>query len=285
MNQHLERLKQNEIRFIDGSTLGPSFKAIQSFALDDTICTKIGKQQSPTTVRTWVHHQTIVLGIQDTRLPNLSNGIKFLNEHGYKAIVRNSGGLAVVLDEGVLNISILFPEVERKLQINDGYETMYALIQDMFKDVTNGIEAKEIVGSYCPGDYDLSIDGKKFAGISQRRIRKGVAVQIYLCINESGAKRASIIKDFYEIAINNKETNFKYPNINPNTMASISELLSINLSVSEVMKRLLQSLIKLTPTIMTNSLQGDEVDLYNHHLQRMIDRNEEIEALQVDFEQ
>lgn len=284
MKQHLERLKQNEIRFIDGSTLGPSFKAIQSFALDDTICTKIGKQESPTTVRTWVHHQTIVLGIQDTRLPNLSNGIKFLNEQGYKAIVRNSGGLAVVLDEGVLNISILFPEAERKLQINDGYETMYALIQDMFKDLTNGIEAKEIVGSYCPGDYDLSINGKKFAGISQRRIRKGVAVQIYLCINESGAKRASIIKDFYEIAINNKETNFTYPNINPNTMASLSELLSLNLSVSEVMKRLLQSLIKLTPTIVTSSLHGDEIDLYNHHLQRMIDRNEELETLQLHFE-
>ena len=52
------------------------------------------------------------------------------------------------------------------------------------------IEAREIVGSYCPGSYDLSIKGKKFAGISQRRIRKGVAVQIYLCVNGSGSERA-----------------------------------------------------------------------------------------------
>jgi octanoyl-[GcvH]:protein N-octanoyltransferase len=280
MNQHLNRLKRDELRFIDGSTLGPSFEAIQSFALDDTLCTKIGNQDSPSTIRTWVHHQTIVLGIQDTRLPNLENGIKFLNNQGYKAIVRNSGGLAVVLDEGVLNISILFPEAEHKLQINDGYETMYALIQDMFKDLTNNIEAREIVGSYCPGDYDLSIDGKKFAGISQRRIRKGVAVQIYLCINESGSKRASIIKEFYEIAINNQHTSFKYPTIKPETMASLSELLSINLTITDVMKRLLQSLIKLTPTIIPNSLQGNEIELYNHHLQRMVDRNKELDSLQ-----
>lgn len=280
MNQHLNRLKKDELRFIDGTTLGPSFEAIQSFALDDTLCTKIGLLESPTTIRTWVHHQTIVLGIQDTRLPNLENGVNYLNEQGYKAIVRNSGGLAVVLDEGVLNISILFPEAEHRLQINDGYETMYALIQDMFQDVTDKIVAKEIVGSYCPGDFDLSIDGKKFAGISQRRIRKGVAVQIYLCVNESGSKRASIIKEFYEIAINQKETSFKYPSIVPDTMASLSELLSINLTVSDVMKRLLQSLIKLTPTIIPSSLDGDEVELYNHHLQRMISRNEEIDLMQ-----
>jgi len=280
MNQHLIRLQKDELRFIDGSTLGPSFEAIQSFALDDTLCTKIGKMESPTTIRTWVHHNTIVLGIQDTRLPNLENGIKYLNNHGYKAIVRNSGGLAVVLDEGVLNISILFPEAERKLQINDGYETMYALIQDMFSDLTNKIVAKEIVGSYCPGDFDLSIDGKKFAGISQRRIRKGVAVQIYLCISESGSERASIIQNFYEIAINNSNTSFNYPSILPNTMASLSELLTMDLTITDVMKRLLQSLIKLTPNLIPYSLHGDEIDLYNHHLERMIDRNKELAILQ-----
>lgn len=281
MNEHLNRLKKDEIRLIDGSTLGPTFEAIQSFAIDDTLCTQIGKLDSPTTVRTWVHHNTIVLGIQDTRLPNLKDGIQFLNNKGYKAIVRNSGGLAVVLDEGVLNISILFPEAEHKLQINDGYETMYALIQDMFHDVTNQIEAKEIIGSYCPGDYDLSINGKKFAGISQRRIRKGVAVQIYLCVNGSGSERASIIKEFYNQAINNVETNFNYPVIVPSTMASLSELLSINLSVTDVMTRLLNSIIKLTPSIIPSSLQENEIELYNHHLQRMMNRNEDINALQL----
>ena len=56
------------------------------------------------------------------------------------------------------------------------------------QDFDHEIEAREIVGSYCPGSYDLSIKGKKFAGISQRRIRKGVAVQIYLCVNGSGGR-------------------------------------------------------------------------------------------------
>jgi octanoyl-[GcvH]:protein N-octanoyltransferase len=279
MNKHLARLQQDTIRLIDGSTLGPNFQAIQSFAMDDTLCTMIGKNESPTTVRTWVHHNTIVLGIQDSRLPYLEEGIAFLKSKGYHAIVRNSGGLAVVLDEGVLNISLLLPDDDKKLKINDGYETMYALIQDMFKDVTSSIEAKEIVGSYCPGDYDLSIDHKKFAGISQRRIRNGVAVQIYLCVNGSGSNRASLVKDFYNLALKDETTRTTYPSIQPMTMASLSELLNTHLTVQDVMVRLLQSLKNLMNVIIPSTLKENEIDLYQHQLQRMIDRNEKIQAL------
>ena len=89
-----------------------------------------------------------------------------------------------MLDEGVLNVSLLFQETEKGIDIDLGYDTMWHLIKEMLKDYDVTIEAKEIVGSYCPGSYDLSIRDQKFAGISQRRIRGGVAVQIYLCATE-----------------------------------------------------------------------------------------------------
>ncbi len=57
-------------------------------------------------IRTWVHHHTVVLGIQDSRLPYIDDGRAYLEAQGYRVIVRNSGGLAVMLDDGVLNISI-----------------------------------------------------------------------------------------------------------------------------------------------------------------------------------
>ena len=80
-----------------------------------------------------------------------------LKENNFNVIVRNSGGLAVVLDEGVLNVSLLFQETEKGIDIDLGYDTMWHLIQEMLKDYDVTIEAKEIVGSYCPGSYDLSI--------------------------------------------------------------------------------------------------------------------------------
>src|SRR5699024_7367020 len=123
------------------------------------------------------------------------------------------------------------------LTIDAGFEQMHELIKKMFTDFEVDIQAYEIVGSYCPGDYDLSINGKKFAGISQRRIRNGVAVQIYLCVNGSGSERAEFAKQFYDRAIQGKPTKFTYPKIVPHTMASLSELLQQPFTISDMMNR------------------------------------------------
>lgn len=266
-------LLQKKWRFIDHSSLGLHFSAIQSFAYDDTFCWAVGKSESPPVIRTWVHAPTIVLGIQDTRLPFIQQGLDFLKQHGYQYIVRNSGGLAVVLDEGILNISLILPE-GKGIDINRGYETMWQLIQFMYADRTDSIEAKEIVGSYCPGSFDLSINNKKFAGISQRRLRNGVAVQIYLCVAGSGTKRANLIKQFYQLALQNKKTKFTYPSIVPSTMASLSELLKKELTIKDTITQLLKVLQQLGATLTTTVLTEKEQEQFHFNLNRICKRNE-----------
>nr|WP_078378569.1 lipoate--protein ligase family protein [Sutcliffiella halmapala] len=269
-------LKQPSWRIIDQSSLGANFHALQSFAMDDTLCTSVGKGESGAVCRTWVHENTIVLGIQDTRLPHLQTGIQYLESEGYQVIVRNSGGLAVVLDNGVLNVSLVFPEGEKAIDINRGYDAMFELTKHMFKDLTTEIQAKEIVGSYCPGSYDLSIGDKKFAGISQRRIRGGVAVQIYLCIDGSGSQRAALIGEFYKRALQGEQTKFAFPTINPSVMASLTELTGQPLTIQDVMLRLLTSLKELSGTIFANTLQENENELYYNYYQRIVERNEKV---------
>ncbi|MDN3017717.1 biotin/lipoate A/B protein ligase family protein [Paenibacillus sp. BSR1-1] len=269
-------LRQPQWRVIDQSVIGSHFHALQSFGTDDTLCASVGAGQAPATARTWVHHNTIVLGIQDTKLPFLQEGIQYLHNQGYQSIVRNSGGLAVVLDEGVLNISLIFPEAEKGIDINRGYEAMWQLIQQMFADFPQQIEAREIVGSYCPGSYDLSIGGKKFAGISQRRLKKGVAVQIYLCVNGSGSNRAELIREFYAIAKQAETTKFTFPEIVPDVMASLSELYQTNFSIADVMVRLLNQLKKNSDLLYAGQLNEFELELLPGYYQRVVERNEQV---------
>ncbi|OCA81104.1 octanoyltransferase [Bacillus sp. FJAT-27986] len=270
-------LQQDRWRIIDHSQSGMHTRAIQSFAIDDTLCASVGAGNSPVTARAWVHQKTVVLGIQDGRLPMLKQAADFLHEKGYDCIVRNSGGLAVVLDEGILNLTLVFPEKDRKIEINRGYDAMWELIKYMFRDFDNEIKAGEIVGSYCPGSYDLSIDGKKFAGISQRRIRHGVAVQIYLDINGDAEQRAALVRDFYKIALNGTETKFVYPTVNPKVMASLSDLLGVELTVNDVMLRLMKALQDHAGQIEMNSLAEAEMPLFESYLERMQDRNAKLE--------
>ena len=265
-----------EWRFVDESISARNRSALESFAADDTLCHLVGQKMSIPTIRTWVHDETVVLGIQDHRLPHITEAVSMLENAGYKSIVRNSGGLAVVLDEGVLNISMIFTEQDKSIDISTGYGVMLEFVRMLFPESEDQIKAYEIVGSYCPGSYDLSIDGRKFAGISQRRLRQGIAVQVYLCVEGSGSKRAELIRDLYEIGLQGEETKFSYPAIKPEVMASLSELLGTQLTVNDVVIRVQLLLQSLANNVVVGGFQADEMDLYSFYLHRVFERNKKM---------
>ena len=70
----------------------------------------------------------------------------------------------------------------------------------------------------------------------------GVAVQIYLCVAGSGSQRAELIKSFYTRSVQGQPTNFEYPRVQPETMASLSELIGEHLTMQDVYFRLLQTM-------------------------------------------
>lgn len=265
-----------EWRFWDQSMSGRSKSALESFAADDMLCELVGKGLSLPTIRTWVHENTVVLGIQDHRLPYVAAGRDVIQEHGFQSIVRNSGGLAVVLDSGVLNISIIVSEQNSAIDINAGYDIMVEFVRYLFPQIADRIEAYEIVGSYCPGSYDLSVEGKKFAGISQRRLRHGIAVQIYLCIEGSGTERAAIIRDFYEAGLQGAQTKFMYPVIVPEVMASISEILGESVTVQDTVIHAQRLMNHMMHNVHMQSLQPSETDLYMYYLTRVVERNQKM---------
>ena len=260
-------------RYIDHSS---GLEPMQSFAFDDTFSESVGREESSNVVRTWIHQHVVILGIHDSRLPFLSDGIRYLTEEqGYNAIVRNSGGLGVVLDQGILNISLIF-KGKTETTIDEAFSVMYLLVAKMFEDEDVEIATHEIERSYCPGKFDLSINGKKFAGISQRRVRGGIAVQVYLCVEGSGAERAQMMKTFYDRAKQGQDTKFTYPNIEPNCMASLATLLDREITVQDVMFQLLYALKDLGGRLNMEPITDVEWSRYEGYFDKMIARNAKI---------
>ncbi|MBM7601180.1 octanoyl-[GcvH]:protein N-octanoyltransferase/lipoyl amidotransferase [Virgibacillus halotolerans] len=276
-------ISHTTFRYLDQTGLSmfqhKPYTAITSFAIDDTLALSVSDGDSPPAVRLWVHPDTIVLGIPDARLPYIQEGVRFLADEGYHVVVRNSGGLAVNLDRGVLNISLVLPGV-KNISIYDCYEAMVSFVKYMLRDLTNEIEAYEIVGSYCPGDYDLSIHGKKFAGISQRRIKDGAAIQIYLDVAGNSQKRAAIIRQFYAISKKDAETNFDFPTVDPNVMASLSELLGTALTVADMKSRVYKALENFSSQIIETNFSAGEIETFEKRLQQMEKRNEAVASMQ-----
>ncbi|AIF44707.1 lipoate--protein ligase family protein [Virgibacillus sp. SK37] len=269
-------IRHTTFRYIDHSVDKKyTSNAMTSFAIDDALAISVSNEASPPAVRLWVHPNTIVLGIPDAKLPHIEEGVMYLASEDYNVIVRNSGGLAVALDEGVLNISLVLPNVKH-ISIYDCYEAMVSFVQYMLRDLTEEIKAYEIEDSYCPGDYDLSINGKKFAGISQRRVKDGAAIQIYLDVEGDSHQRASMIRKFYDISKRGEQTNFSFPEVNPNVMGSLSDLLGIEISVDNMKKRVYQALRDFTEEITENQLTTEEIATFNKRYTLMEKRNEAI---------
>lgn len=168
------------------------------------------------TVRFWVS-KGVVFGKLDSILPNFLQGEEYINSLGYPTVIRKAGGLAVVLDEGTMNLSFIFSKQQSLLA---SYKIVVLWMIDFFKLSRIEIEVKEVSDSYCPGKYDLVYQDKKFCGIAQIRTKENVIVMLNLVLSGDQKKRLETIKGFYEIA--NTENNPIYPQININSMQSLN---------------------------------------------------------------
>ncbi|MCF6165704.1 Lipoate-protein ligase A [Furfurilactobacillus rossiae] len=187
----------------------------------------------------WLLDNTVIMGLRDADVPHLSAAHKVLTDHGYSGFIRNSGGLAVVADAGVLNISLFFPPSLVKLGVDDAYEQMKLLVDRAFPELP--IDAGEVARSYCPGTYDLSVNGHKIAGMSQRRRNGGTVIMLYLSVNGNQNARAQLIHDFYTVGLGHEENKWDFPDVDPGTMMNVGDLLPQSLTIEAARQRFIDA--------------------------------------------
>ncbi len=271
MSKPLEMLSSLKLN-IFGLYEDASKQTVHPFAWTDTFLRYINQQPDGMILHFWPMEKIVILGMLDRQVPYFQEGLQAIKSYGYQPIVRNIGGLSVISDEGVLNFSLILPNANQ-LSITDAYLLMVDMIRDMFCDFDAEIEHFEVPQSYCPGTFDLSIEGKKFAGIAQRRIKDSVVISIYLSVYGDQDFRGRLVKSFYDSGIQGQATTAKYPDIDPACMANLSELLETSFSIKEIQDRAIYALEKrgmakhqlhLTPDLLTN---------YDKFLKQHLNRN------------
>lgn len=272
--QKKDFLTNHSYALYDATTMPFKNQSISHFALSDSLTTSVGKQQKQAALHFWSTTDLVILGMMDTKLPHLADGLAVLKANKQPYIVRNSGGLAVASDKGVLNFSLIFPEeTTDRITIDEGYDFMFRLIKETFKEYDKIIEAYEISDSYCPGDFDLSINGKKIAGIAQRRLKNGVAIMIYLSVTGDQNQRAQLLQEFYTAGLQNEQVKWHFPKINPDVMGTLEELLGVHLTVQDVKDKIIQTLYNRHCTIEPGEYTPEILHLYEESKQKMINRN------------
>lgn len=234
--------------------------ALYAFALDELLCRHTGKG-GPAVCHLWRHPRAFLMGLRDSRLPGAMDAQRWLESLQFATAVRNTGGAAVPLDRGIVNISLILP-IRRQgcIHFHNDFEQMYSLIRYALRETGYKVDKGEISGAYCPGDFDLSIGGLKFCGIAQRRQAKAYIVQAFVIAEGSGRERSQLVRDFYERA-GAGASKQDYPLVRDDRTASLNELISLGPDAARIFTENVKRVIRECQTEQGLSQTADTLYL------------------------
>jgi octanoyl-[GcvH]:protein N-octanoyltransferase len=211
------------IEIYDHSSTPIREDALRVFAFEELLGREVGEQGQPV-IHFWRHAGACILGLRDRQLPDAEAAMDALRADGYDVIVRHSGGAAVPLDAGVLNVSVVFPHGAGQMDFKDDFQWFAdVIIRACARVGVLGVAIGEIAGSYCPGAYDLSVDGRKFCGIAQRRQTKSTIVHAFVLVEGDAEARAGVAKRYYDVATaTGLVPEADYPRVEPTSLRSLA---------------------------------------------------------------
>ena len=209
----------------------------------------IGKRAA--TARLWETKQCLVVTKKESRFPRYDTANVEMAEMNWPLIVRDSGGTAVPLHPGILNLSIIVPQTtSADYDLDDMYMALCEPISRALKKLGLEPEYGETPGSYCDGRYNLNIDGLKITGTAQKimlaptnnnQLKQAVLAQAMLMIEADAKKGTDIVNHFYQKAGSERQ-------FDPSVAISISDLIEENSPVGALTLKLRQ--------MITDELEG-----------------------------
>lgn len=176
---------------------GPERLALSPL-LAETMAREVARSGRPALL---VRHQApyLLLGPQDRRLPRLADGLAWLAEQNLPVYHRLGGGSAVRLDQDCLSFAVARPCRDLTAWRANFIEMAAGAIRGLTR---LGLPAEfgEAAGSYCPGPFDVVVNGVKVAGMAQA-IRGGYAlVSGMLLVHQDPEAATTFVNEFYRRA-------------------------------------------------------------------------------------
>ncbi len=140
-----------------------------SFTRDEEILADVRADRQPATMRIWRTGPCIAATAQEAARPGFARGARELAARGWPVLLRRSGGSAVPLTRGILNLSLIYAiEAFADASLATAYSILCRPLLETLRDC--GIEASigPVGGSFCDGRYNLVVNGRKIAGTAQR---------------------------------------------------------------------------------------------------------------------
>lgn len=264
---------ENEFRRLGDQNVNHT---LSNLAFTDALLRLSGEQKRPILHLWHSNRPTVILGMMDAKLTRFEEATAFLMQQGYEVCVRSSGGLGIVSDETVLNFSfLLYNSAKHRIPIDAGYEWAFSLLQRALLEEGLETQIQEVKDSYCPGSFDIVSNGKKIAGLAQRRVKDGLGIMGYLSVSGDQRARSGLMRDFYRIGKQTESDTERFPEVSLDSMSTVSSLLSRTVHTNTIQRRILHQMEKAFSTAnpeRPDSLEG----YYSESFQSLLARNHRV---------
>lgn len=141
---------------------------------EDEVISQLKKDSHPCPfVRLWEAKSGLCITNKETRFPSFEKSKELCKKKGFDIAIRRSGGTAVPHGPGILNVSA-FVENRGPRNIRHSYEKFCQSLQMSLTELGVHSDIGTAQNSFCDGDYNILVEGKKVIGTSQRWIKSSM---------------------------------------------------------------------------------------------------------------
>jgi octanoyl-[GcvH]:protein N-octanoyltransferase len=163
------------------------------FGLQQALLEEVAAGSPGSAALLWTSSRYVGATYPETRLPGFSDAARLAEENDFPVLVRNSGGGAVVANEGSISFSLTFPVEDLRRGLYDRYTEGVELVVAALGRLGVAAEAGEVDGEFCPGAYSVrsgGYSGVKIAGLAQRVTRRAARVEALILVTQTAELRA-----------------------------------------------------------------------------------------------
>jgi lipoate-protein ligase A len=163
----------------------------------------IGQSSTPWLL-IWRSQPALLVSRSETRLPRFTAARDQLQTEGWPVVLRNSGGGACPVGPATVQISMVEPALPAAT-LNAKYAALAAVIKSALAVFGIAARAELVAGAYCPGSYDLAVDGRKIAGMVQHWFRNRLGLRCIITVASVNVEEppdmlARVVNQFYSSA-------------------------------------------------------------------------------------
>jgi octanoyl-[GcvH]:protein N-octanoyltransferase len=152
----------------------------------------------------WQAKPCIVASVLDSQLPHFAASAALSAEAGWPVQIRSTGGTAVAMAPGVVNITLIQQWQGARPSLAQGFELICGVVIESLMHFGVAAVTGSAPRAFCDGRYNVLVAGRKIAGTAQRQIggagRGATLLHATALIDADVARLTAAVNSFYAAA-------------------------------------------------------------------------------------